>query len=198
MMNYLSNKEGALRALTFFIERHEEKPIFSSKSEIKPMPSEVYVNKEITVGGGTIDLLKGSANNEVGVTNFDGNKLDDGRAFAVDGVAFHIAIGDSGAHPYNVDYDKGVQSSEFQPFQFANLVLKQNNEILVKLPISSIENGKENFSEYRDLDLTLISPKTKVEVQIQFPDDVAVPVLDDGKALFVSAKFRGYESYQRR
>lgn len=197
-MNYLSNKEGALRALTFFRERHQEKPIFGKGDEIKPMPSEVYVNKEITVGGGTLDLLKGSTNNEVGVTNFDGNKLDDGRAFVVDGVAFHIAIGDAGAKPYNVDYDKGIASAEFQPFQFANLVLKQNNEILVKLPISSIENGKENFSEYRDLDLTLISPKTKVEVQIQFPDDVAVPSLATGKAFFVSVKYRGYESYQRR
>ncbi|WP_435263852.1 hypothetical protein [Tenacibaculum sp. nBUS_03] len=197
-MNYLLNKEGLLRAMVFFKQRNDEKPIFSTGDQIKPIPSELYVNKEINVAGGKVSLLIGSTDNEIGVTNFDGNKLDDGRAFAVDGISFKFGIAKSGTKPYNVDFATGVTKAQKAAFQFANIVLKQNNEILVRLPISSIENGKQEFSEYRDLDLTLIAPKTKVEVEIEFPDEVAAPTLTAGNSIFISAVFRGYESYQRR
>ncbi|WP_299135252.1 hypothetical protein [uncultured Tenacibaculum sp.] len=197
-MNYLLNKEGLLRAMTFFKQRNDEKAIFSSGDQIKPIPSELYVNKEVKVGGGKVSLLIGSTDNEIGVTNFDGNKLDDGRAFAVDGISFKLGIAKSGTKPYNVDFATGVTKAEKAAFQFANIVLKQNNEILVRLPISSIENGKQEFGEYRDLDLTLITPRTKVEIEIEFPDEVEAPTLTPGNSIFVSTVFRGYESYQRR
>ncbi len=197
-MNYLSNKEGILRAVTFFKEQHSKKALFSGGDEIKPIATELYVNKEVIVGGGKVSLLNGATNNEIGITNFDGNKLDEGRAVAVDGITFFIGIGNTGTKAYNVDFLTQLSNAQKKAFQFANLVLIQNNEILFRKPISSIENGKENFSEYLDLDLTLIRPKQKIEIEIEFPDEVEPPTLEDGKAIFVSPRFRGYESYQRR
>ncbi|CAM1374399.1 conserved protein of unknown function [Tenacibaculum litopenaei] len=197
-MNYLANKEGMLRAMTFFQDTHNKKAIFQNGDQIKPMASELYVNKLVSIAGGKQSLLQSGSDNVVGVTNFDGNKLDQGRAFALDGVSFHAAIGDKGAKPYNVDYATGITKAQAQAFQFANLVLRQNNEILMRLPISSILNGKQEFSEYRDLDLIMLIPQKVIEVELEFPDEVAAPSVGDGKAIFVSVKFRGYESYQRR
>lgn len=198
-MNYLSNKEGHLRAFTFFKEEHAKKPFFPVGAEIKPLESELYVNKQITIGG-KVPLLVGATDNELGITNFDGNKLEEGRAFAVDGVAFHVAIDDAGKSLGNVDFAKGLTSAEKAPFQYANLVLRQKNELLVKLPISSIWNGKSSIdNDYRDLSLTLIKPKDKVEVEIEFPDGVQNPAtLTAGKEFYVSAVYRGYESYSKR
>lgn len=198
-MNYLSNKEGQLRAFTFFKEEHAKKPIFSVGAEIKPMQSELYVNKEITVGGGKVSLLIGSTDNETGVTNFDGNKLDEGRAFAIDGIAFHIGLGDTKEKPFNVDFTQTLTGVQKMAFQFANLVIRQKNELIFSLPISSILNGNEGIENlYRDLDLILIKPKEKVEVEIEFPDGVTPPTLEAGKSMFVSVVLRGYETYQRR
>ena len=197
-MNYLSNKEGMLRAVTFFMEKHNEKEIFANGDEVKPIPSVLYVNKEIVVGGGRVSLLNGATNNEIGVTNFDGNRLEQGRAFAFDGVTIFVGIGNTGSKGYNVDFAKPLTSEQLKAFQFSNLVLKQNNEILLRLPISSIDNGKVDFSDYLDLDLTLIRPEKQVELEIEFPDEIEAPTLEAGKAIFVSPRFRGYESYQRR
>ncbi|MDB0601340.1 hypothetical protein PL373_09300 [Tenacibaculum maritimum] len=199
-LNYLSNKEGVLRAFTFFKERYAEKPsIFTDGTSIKPMPSELYVNKEITVGGGKVSLLIGSTDNEIGVTNFDGNKLEEGRAFAIDGIGFHLAIADSKTKPYNVDFSKGLSGADRKAFQFAILTIRQKNEVIASLPISSILNGQENtYNKYRDIDLSLIEPKTKVEIEIEFPEEVEAPTLADGKAVFVSTVYRGYETYQKR
>ncbi len=197
-MNLLANKEGMLRAMTFFKTSHNQKAIWKDGDQVKPMASELYVNKLVKIGGGKVSLLLSSSDNVIGVTNFDGNKLDEGRAFALDGVSFHAAIGEVAAKPYNVDYATGITKAQAQAFQFANLVLKQNNEILVRLPISSILNGKQEFSEYRDLDLTMLVPQKAIEVELEFPDEVAAPSLGAGKAIFVSVKFRGYEAYQRR
>ncbi|CAA0214801.1 hypothetical protein [Tenacibaculum maritimum] len=197
-MNYLSNREGALRALTFFQERHAEKPVFSAGDEIKPFPSELYVNKEITVGGGLVPLLTGGTDSEIGITNFDGNKLEDGRAFAIDGISFKVGKAKIGTLPYNVDYATGLTKEEKKAFQFADVVVKQNNEVLVRMSVSAIENGAPLTSEYRDLALALIRPKTKVEFGIEFPSGVEAPNLADGNGVFVSAVLRGFESYQRR
>ncbi len=197
-MNYLSNKEGMLRAVTFFMDKHKEKEIFSNGDEVKPISNVLYVNKEIVIGGGRVSLLNGATNNEIGVTNFDGNRLEQGRAFAVDGVSFFVGIGDAGSKAYNVDYAKALSTEQLKAFQFSNLVLKQNNEVLFRQSISSISDGKLDYSEYLDLDLTLVRPEKQIELEIEFPDEIEAPVLEDGKAIFVSPRFRGYESYQRR
>ncbi|MFL0063729.1 hypothetical protein [Tenacibaculum maritimum] len=199
-MNYLSNKEGLLRAGTFFQESYGKKPsIFTKNTVIEPKQAELYVNKEITVGGGSINLLAASTDNEVGVTNFDGNKLEEGRAFAIDGISFDVTKGAKNTQPYNVDFKKALTSEQMIAFQFANLIMKQKNEIIFTLPIISILKGSENIEDpYRDLDLVLIEPKTQVKIEIEFPDGVVPATLESGEAIFVSVLLRGYETYQKR
>lgn len=198
-MNYLSNKEAYLRAFTFFQENHAMNPMFGIGAKIKPIESELYVNKAITVGGGKLPLLIGSTDNEIGVTNFDGNKLEEGRAFAIDGIAVNLTVSDASAKPYNVDFTKTLTGPQLAAFQFANLNLSQKNERLISLPISAILNGQEgSYKKYRELALTLLKPKDKVEIEIEFPDGVTPAALEDGKSIFVSVVFRGYETFQKR
>ncbi|WP_299673269.1 hypothetical protein [uncultured Tenacibaculum sp.] len=197
-LNYYSNSEDFLKALSFFQAANNNKQIFNADDVIKPMPSELYVNREITVAGGKKPLLIGSTDNETGVTNFDGNKLEDGRAFVINGIAVNIGIGKKGVKPYNVDYLTEISKEQKIPFQFANVLVKQKDEILVRMPLSSIENGKKDFSGYRDIALSLIAPGSKVEVELEFPDEVETPTLDADKAFYVSVIFRGFESYQKR
>ncbi|WP_299840570.1 hypothetical protein, partial [uncultured Tenacibaculum sp.] len=66
-LNYYSNSEDFLKALTFFYAANQGNKLFSHNDHIKPMPSELYVNREITVSGGKKQLLIGSTDNETGV-----------------------------------------------------------------------------------------------------------------------------------
>ncbi len=197
MVDLLSNKEEFLKVQGFLNKKKSRKRYDWNISSMKLMPTELYANKEITVGGGKVALLKGSSVRLTGTTNFDGNKLEDGRIAVIDGVAIHIAIGDKNKPSHSVDFTKNILPAAFA---YANLTLKQNDEVLIKLPITSIINGNDGFDgKYRDLGgYSLVLDKHAVELEIEFPDDVVAPTLDAGKSIHVSTIFRGFETYIKR
>ncbi|CAL2095530.1 conserved protein of unknown function [Tenacibaculum sp. 190524A02b] len=192
-MNHYINQEEYLRAATYFEAKNEGGKYWNIQ-DVKPMPSELYVNKEVGTSG-VVNLLVGSTVSERGVTNFDGNRLTEGRAFAANAISVAAGVADKNTPVHAVDYSfDNVPAS----LRFATLVVKQKNEAIIKLPINSILNGREDFSNYRNLEaFAFIEPNSITEIDIEYPVGSKID-LADGKALFVSVFIKGFESYQKR
>lgn len=195
-MNFLVNQDKYVRATEYLKKQIITKDYDWDVARMKPMDGELYANKEIQVGG-TQQLLTGASVQERGITNFDGNKLNKGRAFVADGIAFGYAVADAGAAPHTVKFDyDGVPAY----LKHANIVLKQKDEVIIKLPINAISNSNGSGSEslYRDLGaFALIEDDAIVDFEIEFPQGVK-PNLAAGKSLYVSAYIRGFETYLKR
>lgn len=195
-MEYFANNEAYLRATEFLKGQIIKKGYDWDTARMKPMDSELYVNKSIEVGG-TVPLLTGASVQERGITNFDGNKLEKGRVFVANGVAFSFVVDDKTKLAHGVTYS----SADLPPaLAFANLVLKQKDEVIIKIPINALTraNGRANASDYRELGaLALIEDNAIVEFDIEFPQGAEMTVAT-GKALFVSVSLRGFETYLKR
>ncbi|WP_299134573.1 hypothetical protein [uncultured Tenacibaculum sp.] len=193
-MNHYLNEEEYLKVTTYLADKNERKGYGWNIRNMKPMPGELYINKEIETGG-IVNLLDGETNNVRGVTNFDKNTLVEGRVFVISSVSFASAIEDAGKAVHGVDYSfDNVPAS----LRFSYLVVKQNDEVLMKLPINSILNGYKDGEKYRDLGaFSLIVPSQPIEVNIEYPNGTKI-TLPDGKSLYSSVFFRGFETYLKR
>ena len=86
MNEFLNNEEQYTRVATFLAR---QAPKFGLTPEamgrMKPTGSELYIRSQFNAGG-NVPLLNGNSTQEVGVTNFDGNRLDNGRFFVAQAV----------------------------------------------------------------------------------------------------------------
>ncbi len=193
-MNYLSNEEPFVKVATFLEEQNERKNFGWEIGKMKPTPSELYVQGVISAGGSQ-HLLGGSTVQEKGVTNFDGNRLQKGRAFAISDVTVQFGAATGTTKPYNVSYN-----DEAFPAQLENamLVIRQKNEVIVKLPISAIQNAKNSDNYYRNLGaFALLEPEHEVEMFIDFPTGSKMNT-PEGKAPYVRVLLKGFETYSKR
>ncbi len=197
-MEILSNQEAVLRAKEYLRNQITAKNYQWDTSRMKLVDSELYVNNKIGIGGFQ-ELLLSSSIRQVGITNFDGNRLEKDRIFVINGVTFGFALEADDKTPDKIDYafpKEGVVLPEF--LSHANLVLKQAGEIIFNLPIRSIWNGAiSNRELYRELGaLELIEDNSTVNLTVEFPTNTDAP--QGGKKLFASVFFRGFETYTTR
>lgn len=195
-MNFLRNQEPYLR-ITEYLKYKNAMRKSNEKwniSAMKPMPSFLYANKKVDVGG-SVALLTGSSVAKRGVTNFDGNALVKGRVFVASGISIKCAIADETAPVQDVKY---VNDSIPNVVMQAHIVVKQKNEILIDLPISDIIEASEQGSIYFNLgSFALLEDDTITEIEIQYPEGAKL-TLDAGKALFTSCRLSGFVTYQKR
>lgn len=132
----------------------------------------LYIKKEIT-GGGTINLLTGNTENLVGICNFDKNRLNQGRAFVFDQIAFNYKSDAAAGNEGNVTYNAAAPAV----LQNADFVIIQNNIEVLRLPVRDISNiatGLTAADEYTQLkSLRLIDDVNPITMQIQFPESSA-------------------------
>ncbi len=195
-MNFLRNEEAYLRTTEYLkyknsMRKENEKWNIAA---MKPMPSFLYANKKVDVGG-SVALLTGSSVAKRGVTNFDGNSLVKGRVFVASGIAIKCAIADEKTPAQDVKYSAtSIPNVVMQ----AHLIVKQKNEILIDLPISDIVEASEEGSVYFKLgSFALLEDDTITEIDIQYAEGAKL-ALDTGKALFVSSRLSGFVTYQKR
>ncbi len=192
-MNPFSNKEDYVQVATFLGEQNARKGFGWEIGKLKPTPSELYVQGVITAGG-TQDLLGGSTVQEKGVTNFDGNRLQKGRIFAISDVTVQYGTANGGTKPYNVSYGDELPAQ----LENATLVVRQKNEVIVKLPISAIQNAKKSDNYYRALGaFALIEPEHQVEMSIEFPSGTSIKTEGDKKS-YIRVLLKGFETYSKR
>ncbi|WP_299833765.1 hypothetical protein [uncultured Tenacibaculum sp.] len=195
-MNFLRNEEPYLRITEYLkyknsLRKENEKWNITA---MKPMPSFLYANKKVDIGG-TVSLLTGSSVAKRGVTNFDGNSLVKGRVFVANGITFKYAIADATTLEQDVAYTLTQMPNVLMQ---STLLVKQKNEILIELPISDILASTENGSHYFKLgSFALLEDDTITEIDIQYPEGAKL-TLGAGEALFASARLSGFQTYQKR
>lgn len=161
-----------------------------NQGKIKPTDSELYIRKDVGTGG-TINLLEGLSTSTVGISNFDGQRLDTDRNFVIDALTVNYGVAAIGASPSAVDYTTGLPAA----LKNSHLVIRQNNEVIVKLPISSIFDAKNTDVRYRELDgFALLKDSKTISIDLEMPAGADLAP-GGGNAGFVEVALKGFETY---
>ena len=132
----------------------------------------IYIAKSLKGMGGIVKLIDVNTKKEVGVTNFDGNKLNVGRDYIIDGV--------------RVLYDGTVVSpkdgtwEDTMPKELLNaeIRIKQDNQLLFDMPVSDMVNFKND--DFRDISTSpIIRSGEEFEIELEFPQGSAFGGADE-------------------
>ncbi|WGU68531.1 hypothetical protein QIU19_00415 [Capnocytophaga canimorsus] len=129
---------------------------------MKLTPTELYVASKI-VAGGTAHLISGNTVQDVGVTNFDGNRLEDGRHFVMEALQLLYGEDEATAKVYDVKFKNGGQLEIPAVLVASHFVIRQSGEVIVNIPLASIiEATKADGDKYRHLGaLALLASRKK-------------------------------------
>jgi hypothetical protein len=139
----------------------------------------LYIRKQIS-GGGEIELLTSNLNESVGVTNIDKKKLPKYVNFILSGIQFSYATAASGTKTaVQVVYSSLIADCPVQ-LQHANLIIKQNDNPIVTMPIKELLQqekirGSEGDNGYEFKYMRLIKEEVPFQISIKFPDDEVLP-----------------------
>lgn len=195
MNEYFVNEEQYQRVATFLARQAAKFNLSPAEmARMKPTPSELYINTQFSAGG-NVPLLNGNSTQEVGVTNFDGNRLDNGRFFVIDAITLLYGEAAANKKVWEVDYNKEVPAE----LKASHLVVRQNGEVITKLPVASIENAKKSQEFYRRLGaLAVIEPTQTVDVTIETPAGSTITPANESDKSFVQVLLKGFETYIKR
>jgi hypothetical protein len=131
----------------------------------------LYVTARVDGRSSIVKLTSDDTKKAIGITNFDGNKLADGRDAIIDGIKVVYAVGLLALN--NVDWSGATNL----PKELANAELKlvQSNVILLSIPLRdlSLSNDDDNF---RDIASTpYLASKEPIEWILEFADGVSIP-----------------------
>lgn len=150
----------------------------------------LYLAVPIKGHGGSIDVVDSNTKREVGVTNLDGNKLNAGRDYVIDGIRVLLDSANS-ATLSSADWT-AVDIADFPvAFQNAELQIEQDGNILVDMPMSDLADGK-GFEKFREISTTpLIRSNLEFTIKIIYPKGVAVSSATDKNIRF---EFRAHQA----
>jgi hypothetical protein len=148
----------------------------------------LYLNVNVKGQGGTIALIDVNTKREIGVTNLDGNRLNAGRDYIIDGV--RVLRGTTASA--NVRSEKYSQSTALEEaLQNAEIRIKQNGNILLDMPMSDIYNQNSN-ELFRNISTSpLIQSNMEFEFEIEYPKGVSVSPAAD---LNIRFEFRAHQA----
>ncbi|MFV5689077.1 hypothetical protein ACM55M_10685 [Flavobacterium sp. ZT3R25] len=146
----------------------------------------LYLNVAVKGQAGIVNLVDVNTRREVGVTNIDGNKLNAGRDYIIDGV--RVLWGqDVNLKAQNWGTTKSLLPAEFLGAEFR---IKQGGTVLVDMPITDLTI--DPFVAFRSLSTSpLIRSNMEFEMEIEYPKGVSVPVDKDYNVRF---EFRAHQA----
>ena len=141
---------------------------------LKLINGQLYVAREVSVGGGKIEILPSSVNREVGITNFDKNQLNDQRNLVVTKMAVkYDASGTDSSKEREVKYATALPGSHLN----AELHVLQDGKKVFSAPLStfSAESAVAKVGDdYKELDSFFLLEENKItEVVIDYPAGAA-------------------------
>lgn len=141
------------------------------------MDKTLYLNINIKGHAGTISLVDVNTKREVGVTNLDGNRLNAGRDYIIDGI--RILRGTTGSSSVKSEYYDTTGAID-PAFMNAEIRLKQDGNILIDQPISDIYNPRAINEVFRSLSTSpLVKSNMEFELDIEYPKGVSVSAAAD-------------------
>ena len=197
-MNELLQNEEQLLRVQNFLQRNASRFNLQPQEmgRMKINPSELYVHSKI-VAGGNVPLLTGNTTQEVGVTNFDGNRLESGRFFVIEAISILYGEAAAGTKVWDVKYEEGNLPPQLRA---SHAVVRQNGDVILRLPVESIFRAQKSATEkYRKLGaLAVLEPNQTIEITVETPQGSTITPATSGHESFISFMLKGYETYLKR
>lgn len=165
--------------------------------QVSSVPTKVtdttlYLVARIDGKSSIVKLTKEDTKKEIGVTNFEGNKLADGRDVIIDSMKISVAKG--GLVLNNVDW-VGKKVGLTKELANAELKLVQSNVVLLTIGLSDLALSNDD-DNYRAIGSTpYLSAKDPIEWIIEFADGSVVPA-EAVDGLFIKFEARGVQAIQ--
>jgi hypothetical protein len=161
---------------------------------INPRDAELAVRK-VVVAGGTVNLLDNAGQASVkGVNDFDGNRLTSGRNFVIDAITINYGVGTTGTTAAAIDFSTALPPA----LKTANLVIKQDDRVIRRLSIASINEAKSTDLRFRELEgFALLVEETTTSIEIEFGAGTAFSP-GAGNDAYVECILKGFETNIKR
>lgn len=150
----------------------------------------LYVVARVDGKSSIVKLTNDDTKKSVGITNFDGNKLADGRDAIVDAIKIEIA--QDGLLLNAVNWNANVSPDALLN---AELKLKQGETILFTTPISDCVLSNDN-DDYREIGSTpYLASKEPIEWILEFPEGASIPA-EVANGIFMKISLRAVQAIQ--
>lgn len=160
------------------------------QGELGLRTGELVIKKLISFGG-TVELLDANTSQLVGVSSFNGNKLDDAINFIFD----KIRIGYSNDVAADLEAELLYATALPVGLRNAQLVISQDNTVISSLPISALWNknaGATASDDYAPVSEQLLLSHSPISIAIKFPLGVTTPANNN----YVEVSLGGSETYK--
>lgn len=151
--------------------------------------STLYIAADASGIAGKKDLLTANTKALVGITNFDGNKLNTGRNVVINSA--RLLYTTDGAEIVSADW----QNEDRLPaeLQNAEVVVTQGGRLVLSMPLSDLQGDK--FQAWRKFANTpFLKANEPISVQLELPEGVTAPVSDGTVQSFIRFEFRVHQS----
>jgi hypothetical protein len=152
----------------------------------------MYLVHRVDGNASIIELTDEQTKKEVGVTNFDGNKLAKGRNFVMDEMK--VTLAKDGLVAKNVDW-KGKKVTLIPELANAELKISQGENMLLSISVSDLSLSNDD-DDFRTIGSTpVFGEETPIKWVLTYPNGVAVPA-ETTDGLFLKIECRGFQSIQ--
>lgn len=149
----------------------------------------LYLQFNAAGQAGIINLVDVNTKREIGITNLDGNKLNAGRDYVIDGVRILLGTTKS-ASVKNEAWSEAFIAALPPAIQNAEIRIKQGGFVILDMPVRDLYGSEDEL--FRTLTtLPLIKSNMEFEFEIEYPRGVAVPATDPVNIRF---EFRAHQA----
>lgn len=166
------------------------------KGKLNPRGGTLAVRQTITAGG-TVNLLDQYNSKVKGRNDFDGNKLTQDRNFIIDGITVNFGLSTTADNTplemvnYTTALPPGLKS--------ANLVIKQNDDVIRRISISAINEAKSTDERWYFLDgFALLIDDAPTSIEIEFGASATSLGEAGTESAHVEVVLKGFETNVKR
>jgi hypothetical protein len=150
----------------------------------------IYVGFETTGKAGTMKVVDVNTKRLIGITNLDGNKLDAGRDYIIDGA--RILFGND-TEPIEAQNWQGGQSCP-DPLKNAEIRILQGSKVILDMPITDLiySSDSNGMTQFRPISTSpLLVSNKEFEIEIEFPNGQTVTSVTKS---FARLEFRAHQA----
>lgn len=171
-------------------------------NKVRFADSDINHTADVSEAGGIFDLLRSTNDKEVGISDFDGNKLEAGTNAAIDKIRFAYGKAAKTSNPKATDVAYSTLRNSFpKALLSAKLIIKQDGKTLLKLPVERFTQGASSQKVQGEEDalnlgtpIVLIEQK-QIDIQLEFGPNSNMDAEDN--VHFCQVRLMGTETMAR-
>lgn len=150
----------------------------------------IYIGFETTGKAGIMKVVDVNTKRLVGITNLDGNKLDAGRDYIIDGA--RILFGNDNDPVEAQNWQSGRTCPD--ALKNAEIRILQGSKVIFDMPVSDLiyNESASGITEFRSVSTSpLLVSNKEFEIEIEFPSGQSIPSADKS---FARLEFRAHQA----